>query len=72
MVGMGTPTGATALTTRGEGEVAAQGGAGWRAASAMIFPLIMEGFDSVFVAAAALAQFELWLPMGVARKPSAI
>ena len=38
----------------------------------MIFPLVLDGFDSVFVAAAALAQFELWLPMGVARKPSAL
>ena len=40
LVGVGMPTGPAALSMRGEAQVAAQGGAGWRAGAAIIFPSI--------------------------------
>ena len=63
--------GAATLSMRGERGVAAQVGAIWRVGSASLFPLILDGYNTAFVAAVPRAQFELWLPMGVARKPSA-
>ena len=63
--------GLATLSMSGERRVAAQGGAGWRAGAAILFPSTLDGFDSAFVAAVARAQSELWLPMGVARKLSA-
>ena len=56
---------------RGERRFAAQGGAIWCAAAAIIFPSLLDGFDAAFDAAVAPAQSELWLPLGVARDPSA-
>ena len=47
-------------------------GAIWRAGAAVLFPFSLDGYEALFVAAAARAQSELWLPSGVARTPSAI
>ena len=63
--------GSQTLSMRGERWFAAQVGASWRAGAAIHFPLVLDGYISDFVAAAARAQSELWLPSGVARKPSA-
>ena len=71
MVGVGTPMGVAALSMRGEAQVAEQGGSGWCAASAILYPLKQDGFDAAFGAAVARAQSELWLSPGVARIPSA-
>ena len=62
------------LSMRGERWFAAQVGASWRAGAAILFPIILDGYEAAFVAAAARAQSvsELWLPTGVARKPSVI
>ena len=59
------------LSMRGERWFAAQVGASWRAGAAILFPIILDGYEAAFVAAAARAQSELWLPPGVARIPSA-
>ena len=65
------PAGVANLSMRGERRCAAQGGAIWCAAAAIIFPSLLDGFDGAFDAAVAPAQLELWLPLGVARDSSA-
>ena len=59
------------LSMRGERWFVAQVGASWRAAAAILFPLVLDGYIADFVAAVARAQSELWLPTGVASKASA-
>ena len=66
-----TPNGGCNPLAKSEGRVAAHGGEVWRADAAITYPSCQDGWEAVFGSALAPAQFELWLPSGVARNASA-